>query len=158
MVDNAGNRYKKKVLALGSTVVSCKDASINVKTSRTTTTTRGLLGLLSHYAPPRSAMTILILSGLVKILHDDKCVLYAITLVCAAHTPRRTPETWARGATLTCSDKKHAHSLEGREKMRKTAAARGAAAFGPTIYRSQRNHSTRMSNEGVQEFPMRSFS
>ena len=57
-------------------------------------------------------MTILILSGLVKILHDDKCVLYAITLGRAAHTPRRAPETWARGATLTCSDKKHAHSLE----------------------------------------------
>ena len=32
-------------------------------------------------------MTILILSGLVKILHDDKCVLYAITLDRAAHTP-----------------------------------------------------------------------
>ena len=102
---------KKKVLALKSTVVSCKDASTNVKTSRTTTSAWRTWPPFSLRFS-RSAMTILILSGLVKILHDDKCLLYAITLGRAAHTPRRAPETWARGATLTCSDKKHAHSLE----------------------------------------------
>ena len=73
---------KKKVLALGSTVVSvvsCKGASTNVKTSRTTTSAWRTWPPFSLRFS-RSAMTILILSGLVKILHDDKCVLYAITL------------------------------------------------------------------------------
>ena len=44
-----------------------------------------------------------------------------------------------------------------RSKRKDAENGRGAAAFGPTIYRSQRHHSTRMSDEGMQEFPVRDF-
>ena len=102
---------KKKVFALGSTVVSCKDASTNVKTSRTTTSAwptwppfslRSLSLCYDNTNPFRTRKNSS--RRQMRLIYNNPRP--------AAPRIRRTPETWARGATLTCSDKKHAHSLE----------------------------------------------
>ena len=142
---------KKKVFALGSTVVSCKDASTNVKTSRTTTSA-------CCTWPPFSLRSLSLCYDNTNPFRTRKnSSRRQMRLICNNPRPRRAHAVPPKHGREEQRLLARIRNMLIRSKRKDAENGRGAAAFGPTIYRSQRHHSTRMSDEGMQEFPIIDF-